>query len=62
MRESLLKCVLVRLYECVVLLTASAGYLPYPTIPLGGFDVNVNRCSVFGIDRTPNDVGVSHHE
>jgi hypothetical protein len=33
MRESLLTCVLVRLYECVVLLTASADYLPYPTIP-----------------------------
>ena len=62
MREALLTCVLVRLYDCVVLLTASAHYLSYPTIPQGGFDVNVNRCSVFGIDRTPNDVGVSHHE
>ncbi len=36
MRESTLTCVLVRLYECVVLLTASADYLPYPTFRAGG--------------------------
>jgi hypothetical protein len=47
MRESLLTCVLVRLYECVVLLTVSADYLPYPTIPQGG--IRRKRQPLFGV-------------